>query len=338
MTYERAVTIRVLLTGFPPFGGHSENVSDKIRCRLESLGIAGIELQTLLLTCDEAGSGRVAALIRDGGRFDAIVHLGLAESRTTISLERCGQNESKFRMADNSGRVVEGEVIEGGLARLATTASVHVLDEEFEHETDIAWSDSAGAFVCNETIYRTLEAIDSVAAKASDGRVLPAIFIHLPPESEVSLERQVEVVRRVVLAVSSKPRLEVVGALIFDAEGRILACRRPPEDVWGGWWEFPGGKVDAGEGQREALVREIAEELQLEVVPGRIVASLSHEYDDRHVSLDIWNCGVIDPKLVNPIEHDEVRWLDRGSLDSVKWLPADEPLIQEWIESGLPQP
>ena len=337
MAYERAVTPRVLLTGFPPFGGHSENVSDKVRCNLESVGIVNIELQTLLLTCDEAGSEHVASLIRDGGCFDAIVHLGLAESRSAISLERCGQNESRFRMADNSGRVAEGMVIEGGPASLATTASVHVLDEEFEHESDIAWSDSAGAFVCNETIYRTLEAIDSVSAKTSDGRALPAIFIHLPPEYEVSLERQVDVVRRVVLALASKPRLEVVGALIFDAEGRILACRRPPEDVWGGWWEFPGGKVDAGERPREALVREIAEELQLDVVPERIVASLNHEYDDRHVSLDIWNCGVIDPKLVNPIEHDEVRWLDRGSLDSVKWLPADEPLIREWVESGMPQ-
>jgi 8-oxo-dGTP diphosphatase len=337
MAYERAVTPRVLLTGFPPFGGHNENVSDKVRCKLESVGIVNIELQTLLLTCDEAGSEHVASLIRDGGRFDAIIHLGLAESRSAISLERCGQNESRFRMADNSGRVAEGMVIAGGPARLATTASVHVLDEEFEHESDIAWSDSAGAFVCNETIYRTLESIDSVAAKTSDGRALPAIFIHLPPESEVSLERQVDVVRRVVLALASKPRLEVVGALIFDAEGRILACRRPPEDVWGGWWEFPGGKVDAGEEPREALVREIAEELQLDVVPERIVASLSHEYDDRHVSLDIWNCGVIDPKLMNPIEHDEVRWLDRGSLDSVKWLPADEPLIREWVESGMPQ-
>ncbi|MDG1535987.1 MAG: NUDIX domain-containing protein [Candidatus Thalassarchaeaceae archaeon] len=331
------MTLRVLLTGFPPFGGHNENVSDKVRCKIESVGIVDIELQTLLLTCDEAGSEHVASLIRDGGRFDAIIHLGLAESRSAISLERCGQNESRFRMADNSGRVAQGMVIEGGPARLATTASVHVLDEEFEHESDIAWSDSAGAFVCNETIYRTLEAIDSVSAKTSDGRALPAIFIHLPPESEVSLERQVDVVRRVVLALASKPRLEVVGALIFDAEGRILACRRPPEDVWGGWWEFPGGKVDAGERPREALVREIAEELQLDVVPERIVASLNHEYDDRHVSLDIWNCGVIDPKLVNPIEHDEVRWLDRGSLDSVKWLPADEPLIREWVESGLPQ-
>ena len=337
MAYERAVTLRVLLTGFPPFGGHNENVSDKVRCKIESVGIVDIELQTLLLTCDEAGSEHVASLIRDGGRFDAIIHLGLAESRSAISLERCGQNESRFRMADNSGRVAQGMVIEGGPARLATTASVHVLDEEFEHESDIAWSDSAGAFVCNETIYRTLEAIDSVSAKTSDGRALPAIFIHLPPESEVSLERQVDVVRRVVLALASKPRLEVVGALIFDAEGRILACRRPPEDVWGGWWEFPGGKVDAGERPRQALVREIAEELQLDVVPERIVASLNHEYDDRHVSLDIWNCGVIDPKLVNPIEHDEVRWLDRGSLDSVKWLPADEPLIREWVESGLPQ-
>ena len=335
MAYERAVTPRVLLTGFPPLGGQNENFADKGRFKIDAVGIVDMELQTLLLTCDEAGSEHVASLIRDGGRFDAIIHLGLAESRSAISLERCGQNESRFRMADNSGRVAQGLVIEGGPARLVTTASVHVLDEEFEHESDIACSDSAVAFFCYETIYRTLEAIDSVSAKTSDGRALPAIFIHLPPESEVSLERQVDVVRRVVLALASKPRLEVVGALIFDAEGRILACRRPPEDVWGGWWEFPGGKVDAGERPREALVREIAEELQLDVVPERIVASLNHEYDDRHVSLDIWNCGVIEPKSVNPIDHADVRWRDSASLDSVKSPPADQPLTPDSVVVGL---
>lgn len=327
---------RVLLTGFPPFGENSENVSDKVRRWIDSHGIEGVELETSLLGCDEAGSRVVAEKIRAGAGFDAIVHLGLAETRDVISLERWACNESCFRIADNSGRKVEEIIVEGGPERLEMTASKHVLDEEFEHESDVVWSDSAGAFVCNETIYRTLEAIHTGSAKASDGRVLPAIFIHLPPESAVGIERQVEVVSRAVRAIASKPRLEVVGALIFDEEGRILACRRPPEDVWGGWWEFPGGKVDAGELPSQALAREISEELGIIVEPISIIASLEHEYEDRFVTLDIWNCGIVEPVSISPTEHDEIRWLSRESLDSVKWLPADEPLIQRWIESGIP--
>lgn len=326
----------VLLTGFPAFGGHTVNVSREVVRELQIRGIEGLVVTSMLLSVDEAGSRRIAQMIRDGERFDAIVHLGLAESREVISLERFGHNENAFRIADNSGREAFGMVVEGGAERFETTASKHVLDEEFEHEDDVVWSDSAGAFVCNETIYRTLDAISSVDARASDGRVIPAIFIHLPSEFHISLARQIEVVGRAAKALASKPRLEVVGALLFNEQGRILACRRPPEDVWGGWWEFPGGKVDVGEDQADALAREIIEELGIEVVPQAVVASLSHEYSDRHVALNIWNCGVVEPSSIKPTEHDEVRWLERESLGSVKWLPADEPLIREWVENGIP--
>ncbi len=328
---------RVLLTGFPPFGGHSVNVSNEVVRELQIRGFEGLDVTTMLLSVDERGSRRIAEMILDGERFDAILHLGLAESREVISLERYAHNENAFRIADNSGREVFGPIIDGGDERLEATASKHVLDEDFEHEDDVVWSDSAGAFVCNETIYRTLNAIASTDARASDGRPIQAIFIHLPSESHIGLERQIEVVGRAARALASKPRLEVVGALLFDELGRILACRRPPEDVWGGWWEFPGGKVDSGEQPADALAREIMEELGVEVTPSWVVASLSHEYQDRHVALDIWDCGVVEPSNIVPTEHDEIRWLDRQSLGSVKWLPADEPLIQDWIKNGIPQ-
>lgn len=329
---------RVLLTGFPSFGEHTVNISHEVVREIQLAGISGLDVTTMLLSVDERGSRRVGDLIRGGEVFDAVVHLGLAENRSVISLERYAHNRSEFRIEDNSGRMVSEAVVEGAIERLETTASKHVLDEEFEHENDVVWSESAGAFVCNETIYRTLDAIAAADARAGDGRPVPAIFIHLPADSQIPLARQVEVVSRAALALSSKPRLEVVGALLFDAGGRILACRRPPEDVWGGWWEFPGGKVDFGEEPSDALTREISEELSIEVEVKGVVASLEYEYEDRHVSLEIWNCGVVEPSSITLVEHDEIRWLDRESLESVKWLPADEPLIRKWVESGLPSP
>ena len=313
---------KVLLTSFPPFGGLKENVSSTVMMALESQGIDGISLQTELLTCDEAGSRRVSELIQSREKFDAIIQLGLAESRKVISLERWAHNQSKFRTADNSGRIVEEAVVERGPSRYETTVSKHILDEEFEHEDDVVWSVSAGQFVCNETIFRTLDSIYAESEK------IPAIFIHLPQETEVLLSRQIEVVSRVIQTLAAKPKLEVVGALLFNSQGRILACRRPPEDVWAGWWEFPGGKVDDGESAEEALRREIFEELGILVNPKRIVASINHEYEDRFVSLDIWDCGKVDPQTVVAKEHDMVSWLDQSSLNSVKWLPAD---------SGIPQ-
>ena len=321
---------RVLLTSFPEFGGRDENISKKIMLAFESTGIRGIKLETELLTCDEEGSRRVSNLIQQGEKYDAIIQLGLAESRNKISLERWAHNHSKFRIPDNSGRMVEEIILERGPEKYQTTVSKHILDEEFENDEDIVWSNSAGQFVCNETIYRTLNSIELMGGK------IPAIFVHLPQESEISFTRQMEVISRIIKTLASKPRLEVVGALLFNPERRILACRRPPQDVWAGWWEFPGGKIDEGETEKEALRREIMEELGIIVNPKSRVAALQYEYEDRFVSLSIWDCGVVDQESIVTKEHDLISWLDQSSLNTVKWLPADEPLIEEWMKSGIP--
>ena len=296
----------------------------------ESNGIDGITLETELLTCDEEGSRRVSNLIEQGEKYDAIIQLGLADSRKEISLERWAHNYSNFTIPDNSGRMANEIIIERGPEKYQATVSKHVLDEEFENDEDVVWSNSAGQFVCNETIYRTLNSIELMGEK------LPAIFVHLPPESEISLTRQMEVISRIIKTLASKPRLEVVGALLFNSERRILACRRPPQDVWAGWWEFPGGKIDEGETEKEALRREIMEELGIIVNPQSRVASLQYEYEDRFVSLSIWDCGVVDHESIDVKEHDLISWLDQSSLNTVKWLPADEPLIEEWMRSGIP--
>ena len=296
----------------------------------ESTGIDGITLETKLLTCDEEGSRRVSNLIEQGEKYDAIIQLGLADSRKEISLERWAHNYSNFTIPDNSGRMANEIIIEGGPEKYQATVSKHVLDEEFENDEDVVWSNSAGQFVCNETIYRTLNSIELMGGK------LPAIFVHLPPESEISLTRQMEVISRIIKTLASKPRLEVVGALLFNSERRILACRRPPQDVWAGWWEFPGGKIDEGETEKEALRREIMEELGIIVNPKSRVASLQYEYEDRFVSLSIWDCGVVDHESIDVKEHDLISWLDQSSLNTVKWLPADKPLIEEWMRSGIP--
>ena len=296
----------------------------------ESTGIEGITLETELLTCDEDGSRRVSNLIEQGEKYDAIIQLGLADSRKEISLEMWAHNYSNFTIPDNSERMADEIIIEGGPEKYQATVSKHVFDEEFENDEDVVWSHSAGQFVCNETIYRTLNSIELMGGK------LPAIFVHLPPESVISYTRQMEVISRIIKTLASKPRLEVVGALLFNSERRILACRRPPQDVWAGWWEFPGGKIDEGETEKEALRREIMEELGIIVNPKSRVASLQYEYEDRFVSLSIWDCGLVDQESIDVKEHDLISWLDQSSLNTVKWLPADEPLIKEWMRSGIP--
>ena len=95
-----------------------------------------------------------------------------------------------------------------------------------------------------------------------------------------------------------RPTYDVVAALLFDDKGRILACKRPTQDAWAGWWEFPGGKVDEGESYSQALSREIEEEMGVSIEPGDLVESISFDYEDRTVRLQIWNCGIINPDSI----------------------------------------
>jgi 8-oxo-dGTP diphosphatase len=117
----------------------------------------------------------------------------------------------------------------------------------------------------------------------------------------------------------------VVGAAIIRG-GRVLAARRTAPPAAAGRWEFPGGKVEAGETPEQALVREIAEELSCGV---EVVGWLAGEVGiaERHV-LTVGLARLVDGDP-EPREHDEIRWLAADELDSVDWLEPDRPFLDE---------
>lgn len=118
--------------------------------------------------------------------------------------------------------------------------------------------------------------------------------------------------------------INVVAAVIMK-EGRVFATQRGYGEFKDGW-EFPGGKVEAGESPEEALRREIREELEVEVNVGDLIDTIEYDYPAFHLSMKCYACTIAggSPHL---LEHEAARWLSADQLDSVAWLPADITLI-----------
>ena len=127
--------------------------------------------------------------------------------------------------------------------------------------------------------------------------------------------------------------LEVVAALILDAQGRVLGTQCAPEKHGGGW-EFPGGKVEPGESLAAALVREISEELALDIEPGEELCTVERDAATFRVRLHCILCRIRGGELTLR-EHADARWLAVHELDAVDWLPADRevlPLLAERMQ------
>lgn len=107
----------------------------------------------------------------------------------------------------------------------------------------------------------------------------------------------------------------------------IFATQRGYGDLKGGW-EFPGGKIEAGETPQEALKREIIEELDTTVNVGKLIDTIEYDYPTFHLSMDCFWCEIIDGDLVLK-EHEAARWLTKEQLENVDWLPADVMLIDK---------
>ena len=120
--------------------------------------------------------------------------------------------------------------------------------------------------------------------------------------------------------------IKVAAAIIVDG-GRIFATQRGYGAFKDGW-EFPGGKVEAGETSREALAREIREELDTEIRVGELFETVEYDYPDFHLSMDCFICTVRSGGLVLK-EHEAARWLTAETLETVEWLPADRGLIKK---------
>ena len=120
--------------------------------------------------------------------------------------------------------------------------------------------------------------------------------------------------------------IRVVAAVIY-ADGKVFATQRGYGD-FKGVWEFPGGKIEEGETPENALKREISEELETEITVGELIETIEYDYPAFHLSMDCFWCDVVRGDLVLK-EHESARWLDKESLYSVEWLPADVALIEK---------
>ena len=119
----------------------------------------------------------------------------------------------------------------------------------------------------------------------------------------------------------------VAAGILCDADGRVLIAERLGKGPFRGMWEFPGGKIGADESSVEALSRELAEELGIEITRCATFMHLRHEYDDRIVTIEFfivsdWNCEPVGR------EGQALKWVPREQLDAAELLPADVPVVE----------
>jgi len=133
----------------------------------------------------------------------------------------------------------------------------------------------------------------------------------------------------------TKPVVLVAACALVDQDGRVLIAQRPEGKQLAGLWEFPGGKVEPGETPEACLIRELREELSIEVTEACLAPFVftSHGYDSFHLMMPLWLCrrwsGV-----VQAIEHQAVAWVKPNRLPDYPMPPADEPLVA-WLRDLL---
>lgn len=123
-----------------------------------------------------------------------------------------------------------------------------------------------------------------------------------------------------------------VVAAVIRKDDRIFATQRGYGEFKDGW-EFPGGKIEPGETPQQALVREIREELETEIRVGDLIDTIEYDYPTFHLSMDCFWCEIVEGSLELK-EHEAAKWLDRESLYTVDWLPADVGLVER-IQKGI---
>jgi len=123
--------------------------------------------------------------------------------------------------------------------------------------------------------------------------------------------------------------MKVVCAIIENPTGEVLVCQRGSGRKLAGLWEFPGGKIEPGEMAEQALMREIQEELHVEIVVLRVLSAVDWEYDEGSLQLLPYVCRIHkgEPQA---LEHAQLRWCAVDEFPALDWAPADVPVWQEY--------
>lgn len=306
---------RVLVTGFEPFGTHTTNVSGDVALSVEQSVVRGHQIESLVLSVDKEGAMKTSNLLETKS-YDAIVHIGLAENSTHPRIELRAKDILDFRIPDNSGRMISNKTISGN-GDLFSTINVDDWDIERMIDSPVI-SNDAGEYICNETLYRTLSVINDET---------PCFFLHLPLQQDDAKGLVLQCIDRML-----RPSCLDVGAGAIIHEGKFLAARRSPSEKHAGWWEFPGGKFEEGEDTSQCLIREIKEELELDVSTGKSVGKWIFDHGDVVVRLHVMECFILSGEMKLHV-HDRVHWCE--GPNEVDWLGPDQE-IAEAISARLP--
>lgn len=122
-------------------------------------------------------------------------------------------------------------------------------------------------------------------------------------------------------------KIEVVAAIIMNSKGKYYCCQRPEGKNLAGYWEFPGGKIEPGEGPKEAVIREIREELACTVKVDEGIGKTCYEYDFGLIELDFYICRIIEGYPKN-LEHNDAKWVNKEDLINLEWAPADIAAVE----------
>lgn len=121
--------------------------------------------------------------------------------------------------------------------------------------------------------------------------------------------------------------MQTVVAAVIVQDGRVFCAKRPMDKILGGLWEFPGGKVEPGESLEEALIREIKEELGIEITITKHLLNVVHEYPSHSVNLHTYLCHWVANDLILHV-HTDAKWVSPKELHELEWVAGDDPIIE----------